>query len=554
MRFINGKSHMSHLNRFREVSNILIKHGFGFIFDRVDMSKILGRKIFASRNTQIASAPVRLRYAIQELGPTFIKLGQLISTRPDLISPSYLKELEKMQNEVPPFPYQEVLRICRSEGIEPDRDFRHISEEPIAAASIAQVHEAVLNSGEKVVIKVQRPGIEKMVHTDLEILSELAGLIEKRTYWGKLYKVTEIVDELADAIINELDFEQEARNADNFYKNYLGAKNVVIPKVYWEFTRKKVLTLEYVEGVKISDFSGLKMAGYSSENICKHLIDALFKQIYEHGFFHADPHPGNIAVGPGETIIFYDFGQVGVIDDFLKQNCVELLLGMMRYDVDKVTRALLNLGTGSESINRTDLKHEIARLQHKYYGMALSQIKIGEALGELLELSTRFRMRIPPELSLMAKMLMTVENIVAQLHPQLSIVDIAEPYGRKVLMKKYSPGKMKERFERISLEYASFLATAPHELEDILGLIKDGDLKIKMEHTNLNRFIIRADIISNRIALAIILASIIIGTSLIVDKTNSQVFSQVPLVEAGFALAMILGLFLVYSIMKNGRY
>lgn len=547
-------SHISHLTRFKEVSNILIKHGFGFIFDRVDLRKIIGRNPVKYPKTEIASAPVRLRYAIQELGPTYIKLGQLISTRPDLIAPPYIKELEKLQNDVPPFSFEEVLLICRNQGVEPERDFSHISPEPMAAASIAQVHEAVLKNGEKVVIKVQRPGIEKMVHTDLEILSELARLIEKRTYWGKLYKITDIVDELAEAIINEMDFEKEARNADIFYKNYRDDKNVIIPRVYWEFTRKKVLTLEYVEGVKISNFSGLKTADYNLEKICTNLVDALFKQIYDHGFFHADPHPGNIAVGPGEKIIFYDFGQVGVIDDFLKENCIDLLLGMMRYDVDKVTRALMKLGIGSESVNRTDLKREIARLQQKYYGLPLSQIKIGEALGELVELSTRFRIRIPPELSLMAKMLMTVENIVAQLHPQLSIVDIAEPYGRKVLIKKYAPNKIKEKVQNLTLDYASLLAAAPRELEDILGLVKDGELKIKMEHTNLNRFIVRADIISNRIALAIILASIIIGTSLIVDNTTNYFISRFPLVEAGFSLAMILGLFLVYSIMKSGRY
>lgn len=554
MQYKQRLSHINHLNRFKEVSNILIKHGFGFIFDRVDLRKILGRKTAELPHAEIASAPVRLRYAIQELGPTYVKLGQLISTRPDLISPAYIKELEKLQNDVPPFSFQEVLDICRSENIDPDRDFSYISPEPIAAASIAQVHTAILKNGDKVVLKVQRPGIEKMVHTDLEILGELAKLIEKRTYWGKLYEVTKIVDELAEAIINEMDFEHEARNADMFFNNFQGDKNVIIPRVYWEFTRRRVLTLEYVEGVKISNFAELKNADLDTAKICTHLVDALFKQIYEHGFFHADPHPGNIAVGPGEKIIFYDFGQVGVIDDFLKETCIELLLGMMRYNVDKVTRALIQLGIGNNSVNRTELKHDITRLQQKYYGLPLSQIKMGEALGELVELSSRYRIRIPPELSLMAKMLMTVENMVAQLHPQLSIVDMAEPYGRKVLMKRYSPGKIKEKVQNLALDYASFLESAPRELEDILLLVKEGELKVKMEHTNLNRFMMRADIISNRIALAIILASIIIGTSLIVDNTNSYIINRFPLIETGFSLAMILGLFLVYSIIKRGRF
>lgn len=554
MRFRNNISHINHLNRFREVSNILIKHGFGIVFDRMGLRKRFGLQSEAAKNKQVASAPVRLRYAIQELGPTYIKLGQLLSTRPDLVAPKYIKELEKLQNDVPPFSYDEVLNIFNEAGIEPEHDFEYIFPEPMAAASIAQVHEACLKNGEKVVVKVQRPGIEKIVQTDLEILAELANLAEKRTYWGRLYKVSEIVAELADAIMDELDFEKEARNADIFKKNYKNDKHIIIPRVYWEFTRKKVLTLEYIEGIKISDFSGLKTAGYDLDKICSHLVDALFKQIYEHGFFHADPHPGNIAVCNNEQIVFYDFGQVGVIDDFLKENCIELLLGMMRYDVEKVTRAIMNLGISKQSVNRTELKQEIARLQQKYYGLPLAQIKIGEALNELLQLSTRFQIRIPAQFSLMAKMLMTVESIVSQLDPQLSIVDIAEPYGRKILMKKYAPDRMKEKFHDLSMDYASFLAAAPRELEDIFTLVKNGELKIRMEHTNLNRLTSRADIISNRLSLAIILASIIIGTSLIVDKTTNYFFSRIPLVEAGFIMAMILGLFLIYSIIRSGRY
>jgi ubiquinone biosynthesis protein len=274
----------------------------------------------------------------------------------------------------------------------------------------------------------------------------------------------------------------------------------------------------------------------------------------EHGFFHADPHPGNIAVAAGESIIFYDFGQVGVIDEILKQNCMEMLIGMMRYDVAGVTRALLKLGVGTQYINKIELQQEISRLQQKYYGIPLSEIKVGEALGELVQLSIKFQIRIPAELYLMAKMFMTVESIVSQLDPKLSIVDIAEPYGRKVLMKRYSPDHLKEKIKNITFDYANLIEAAPRELENLLYLLKEGELKVKMEHTNLNKLSSKIDIISNRLSVAIIVASIIIGTSLIVDKTSENLIKQVPLVEVGFIATMILGLFLVYSIIKSGRY
>lgn len=554
--FRNNKiSHLDHLNRFREVCNILIRNGFGFIFDRIDLRRILGRRVQdQSEAITGASAPVRLRHAIQELGPTFIKLGQLLSTRPDLIPPEYITELEKLQDDIPAIPFAAVEQVCSDAGIDLQKDFTWVDPDPIAAASIGQVHKARLTGGEEVVLKVQRPGVDKIVETDLEILAELGSILQKRTSWGRVYKISEVIDELASAITNELDFEKEARNADIFYKNFEHDDKVIIPRVYWQYTSKKVLTLEYVDGIKISDFSGLKNAGYDTARICKNLVEAFFKQLYDHGFFHADPHPGNIAVTDHEGIILYDFGQVGVIDEVLKQNCVELLLGMMRYDAEKVTQALIKLRIGDHSVDKADLKQNISRLQQKYYGLPLSQIKIGEALSELMELSAKFRIRLPAELSLMIKMFMTVENMISQLDPKLSVIDIAEPYGRKILMKKYSPRQIKSRVKDVALDYANLLEMAPRELQNILDMLKDGEIKIKMEHTNLNRLIVRADIISNRLALAIILASIIIGTSLIVNQTGSRFLNHFPLVQIGFTITMILGLFLIYSIIKSGKY
>lgn len=551
-----GLKHLNHIARYREIGNALVKHGFGFLFDRFSLRRIMGvwRLDGWDRGSEGWGSPQRLRFALEELGPTFIKLGQLLSIRPDLLGPEYISELEKLQNGAPPINYEEVLKVCGQSGLDMDRDFLYVNPVPIAAASIAQVHEAVLKSGDRVVLKVQRPGIDKVIETDLLILADMGRLLEKRTDWGRLYKLSEIVDELSAALRRELNFEQEGRNADTFYNNYRHDRHVLIPRVYWDYSSRQVLTMEYLAGIKINNFGALRKADFKTADIAENLLAALFTQIYERGFFHADPHPGNIAVSAGGQIIFYDFGQVGVLDEVLKEYCTDLLLGMMRYDVDGVTRALLSIGISSTYVDRNELRRDVARLEQKYYGMPLAQIKLGVAMAELLELCTRYQVRIPANLSLMVKMLMTVESIISQLDPLISIVDIAEPYGRRVMMTRYSPGYIGRTLEHVALDYLRMVKTMPGTAEKILSLVSEGEFKIKMEDINLKKMTAKFDIMSNRLSLAIIIASVIIGTALIAEKMNSSLLSRIPIVESGFVAAVILGLFLAYSIIRSGKF
>jgi ubiquinone biosynthesis protein len=471
-----------------------------------------------------------------------------------LLTEPYVAEFEKLQDAVPPFPYEQVVELCREEGLIIDDLFASFEPEPIAAASMGQVHEAYLKTGEHVVVKIQRPNIEEQVKTDLEIMMELAKLLEKRTRWGRLYKVSEIVAELSKAIINELDFHKEARNADNFFRLYREDPTVRIPRIHWQYSTKRVLVMEYVGGIKISDLEELKKANYDPKLIASRLIDALFRQVYENRLFHADPHPGNIAVAEGEIIVFYDFGQVGVVEYQAREKYVELLIGMMRYDTDAVTKAILDIGITEKPINRDDLRSDVNQLQQKYYGMPLSQINVVEASTELINLSVKYKMRLPAELSLLSKMLMTVESIVTQLDPQISLVDLAEPYGRKVLARKMSPDQIVKVLTNVFWDYAELARSYPRHLDKIMAMLANGELKIRMEHANLRRLASRIDILSNRLSLAIILASIIIGSSLVVENSSSNILGRIPLVELGFITALILGLFLVYSIIRSGRY
>ncbi len=541
------------LPRYREVANILVRNGFGFIIEQMDWPW-WKEDTDIEKNLRGHSTAIRLRHALEELGPTYVKLGQLISTRPDLMPSAYISELEKLQDNVAPIPYGIVRQVIEEEGLVPEVSFSSIKPEPIAAASIAQVHEAILPDGRRVVIKVQRPGIEKLIYTDLEILLELSRVFEKRSAWGKLHHVSEVVVELGESLKNELDFHQEARNADIFYHNFEKYDKVVIPRIIWANSTRRVLTMEYIEGIKISDFNALHRANYDTERIATNLVDVLFKQVYEFGFFHADPHPGNIAIAEGETIVIYDFGQVGVIDNSIREKGMELVIGMMQYNVDRVIRALQDIAIAKGDVNHYELRRDVARLQQKYYGVPLGQIDLVSAMSELLDLSMHYQMRLPVELSLMVKMLITVENIAGQLDPNLSIVKIAEPYGKRLMLRKYAPRRISGELLGVWQDYAELGRELPREIMGILKMTEDGKLKVKMEHLNIQQLTAKVDIMSNRLSLAIILAAIIVGTALVAGQSNSSLLTSLPIVQLGFAVGIVLGLFLTYSILRSGRY
>ncbi len=548
---------VKHLPRYREVANVFIKYGFASVYDRLNLPfiRIRRRSDTIDDRSQQRNAAFRLRAAFEELGPTFIKMGQLLSTRADWLNPEYIKELEKLQDHVPPFAFAEVEKILGEEGIDSNQHFRYFNPQPMAAASIGQVHEATLISGEKVVVKVKRPGIDEMVKTDLEILREISVWLEKRSEWIRFYKLSEVIEELGQALVNELDFEKEARNIEIFHRNFREIDTVIIPAVFWNYSGKRVVTMEYVEGIKISDFASLKQHHFDTCRIASHIVKALYYQIYVHGFFHADPHPGNMAVSSGEKIIFYDFGQVGVIDEYDRDKYMILVIGMMHHDVTGVTRVLLEIADNTRHVSVEELRRDVANLSRKYYGLPLSQINIAQALSELIDLSVHYRVRLPAELSLLVKMLMTIESTLSLLDPTISLVDIAEPYGKRALKERFSGHKIKQEIAEIIVDYGNVARTMPRDISNIFKKLIDGQITVRMEHYRLEVLGAKFDLISNRLSLAIILASLIMGTALFVNVSgSSSIVARIPIAEIGFILSVILGLFLAYSILRSGRF
>ena len=545
------------LTRLREIANVLSRHGFGYLFDQAGLRDLLHRRSMvegAERQGKLTT-PQRMFFAINELGPTFIKIGQIISTRPDLVPWPYLEQLEKLQDMVPPFPAEQVEEIFRQDQQKPLAEvFVGFDPVPIASASIAQVHRARLMTGESVVIKVQRPDIQRVIEMDLEILFDLARLLEARTAWGKHYGLVDTLEEFAQALRAELDFASEGRNADRFYNLFADDPGVVIPKVYWEYSSRQFLVMEYIDGIKMTATEQLRLEGFDLQQIGRNFVNAILRQIYVFGFFHSDPHPGNLAVMPGAKIVFMDFGQVGRVDELTREKAVNLVLAMVRYDVDDVMRGLLDIGVVRRKVNRTALRRDLNRLQQKYYGLPIAQIEVGVALQELVDLSYRYEIKIPAEFALAIKCLVTSEGVLQQLDPKISLLELAEPFARRIVRQRMAPKEIQRSLTRAALEFWNVTHRVPKQVENVLGLMEEGELKVQLEHQNLHRFSGRLNIMANRLALSVLIGSLIIGSSLIVNRAPGAFLSRLPIAEIGYIAAAAMGFWLVVSIFRSGRF
>lgn len=544
-----------HIGRYREIVNILSKHGLGQILN------LLGLNIHIRafwRQKEVAEPPIttaqRLRMVFEELGPTFIKLGQILSTRPDLLPPVYISQLELLQDRIPPVSFEEIRTTIEDQMGRPITDiFKSLNEMPLASASIGQVHEGYLLGGDHVVIKVQRASVERIVETDLEIMYDVARVLEARTSWGKFYKIADMVDEFARSIKEELNYIIEARNAQKLADNMKGDPKIRIPKVYWDFSTRRVLILEFVAGIKITSCQDLDEAGVDKAEVGRTLANSIFKQLLCDGFFHADPHPGNIAVDQEKRIVFMDFGMVGRLDEWMKERLGAMLFNIIRKDVNGIVRVLIEIGDPQKKVHKQGLKRDIYRMFDKYYNRPLEEIKIGQALRELLGMSFVYRIRVPVELVLMIRCLILLEGAVECLAPAVSIIELAEPFGKKLMREKFSPKQVGQAVINYLFELSAISFSFPRHLDNLVQTIEEGDLKVTLEHQNFDKLISRLNLLGNRISFSLIVASIIIGSSLVAQRSPQSLLWQLPIAEAGFVIALLLGIWLLISIIRSKK-
>ncbi|MBW1929023.1 MAG: AarF/ABC1/UbiB kinase family protein [Deltaproteobacteria bacterium] len=540
---IIGKTYR-HIQRYRQILTVLFKYGFGDLVHTLKIEQYLEiglQMISRKRREKIEtlSRAERVRMAMEELGPTFIKMGQILSTRPDLLPVEFIQELGKLQDHVPPFEYAQVKDIIERElGVPLGQLFKDFEETPLASASIGQVHRARLVDGDVVVVKVQRPGIRKTIEVDLEIMLHLATLMERHLKAMEIHRPTRIVEEFARTLEKELDYTIEAAHTERFAMQFIDDTTVYVPKIYREATTSRVLTMEYVSGIKASEIARLDEAGLDRREIARRGFDLIMKQVFVHGFFHADPHPGNIFILPGNVICYLDFGMMGRIGRKSREHFADLIMNIVRRDELKVTDALVRLTISDEEPNHNALERDVAEFINQHFYRPLKELDLGKLLHQLLEMAANHRLTVPPDLFLMIKALSTAEGVGRVLDPDFDATERAAPFVRRIQLQRLHPKRVAEDIYDSGSDFLHLIKEIPGELREILKQARQGRVKIEFEHRGLEPMLSTHDRISNRLAFAIVLASLIIGSSLIVLSGIPPKWHGIPVI--GLALAAVL--------------
>lgn len=550
-----------HIKRYRQIFTVLLKYGFDDIVDRLKLDKLirfgrkLSRKAKAAEKYEHMTTAQRARMALADLGPTFIKLGQVLSTRPDLIPLEFVKELQKLQDDVPAFPSDEAVKIVSAQFNKPiDEIFLSFSEEPIAAASIAQVHKAILKNGQPVAVKIQRPKINHTIETDISILYDLAGLVEKYFPESELYNPKAIVDEFAKTIRSELDFIREGRNIDRFWNYFKNDNTIYLPKVYWELTTTSVLIMEFIDGEKVSEIDFTQRKDLDRKIIARNGAMVTLKMIFELGLFHADPHPGNIFVIKNNVIAPLDFGMVGRLDDQTKNYLRNLLLAIVEKNINKIIKIFIEAEVIDESKDTRLLRIDLNDFIDTYYGIPLNQLEIEKLFGNLIEVLRRHRITVLTDIVLMSKALATIESVGRGLDPNFNLMTLVEPYAKKLMIQPVLPKKQLSEMRQLAQETEELIKILPSELRYILRKVKKGKMNLIFEHRGLDRLILELDRSSNRLAFSLIIAALIIGSSLIIVSGKGPfIFGLSIFGIIGYLIAAMLGLGLVIAIMRSGK-
>lgn len=536
------------LGRQRQVIAVLTRHGFGLLVQRSPVP--------LPRLARLRGNPEGLRQALEELGATFIKLGQVLSTRSDILPESYTAALSRLQDRLPPIPVDDVRETIRRElGAPPEILFAVWEESPLATASIGQVHAATTLTGEQVVIKVQKPGITHEVEMDLLILRDLAHLAADRIDAPILRSLQEVVEQFSDGLRDELDYIREGRNAERFQRALSHETQVIVPRIHWDLTTSKVLTMSRVRGVKINDLPALAQHGIDRRELAHTLARVVLRQIFEHGFFHADPHPGNYFVQGDGQLAIVDFGLMGSLDDFTRRELLLLLAAWVKGDADGIADGLISLGVAHGGTQLISLRMDIRRLVGRYHDVQLRDIDFGRVLGDLLSLARRHHLVLRGDLALMAKTLAMHEALAASLDPQFHLVGVARPYVERALRHMYFTPPDPQVAALNAGAMFNLALNFPQRAERLLGRIERGDLGVSVRPEGLDPVMRDLNRMVNRLSVSILAAAFIVGLALLLQvvETSHGSLLLLGIFAGGLFGAAILGLWLLISMYRAGR-
>lgn len=547
------KKEVRNLKRLNEILLVLFEEGFDYLISKIKLKRYIPlQKRIRKTKKETTPTEVRLRKTLERLGPTFIKFGQVLSVRPDLLPKEYIRELEKLQDHVPPFSFGEVKKQVEEGLNQPlNKIFSEFEKKPIASASISQVHKAKLRNGKVVAVKVQRPNVRQIMEEDIEIMLYIASLAEKHVERTKKYEPVNIVKEFKEWTKDELDFKLEARNAKIFALNFKDDENVIIPKIYSDYTTEKVLTLEFIEGIELSKVGELKKSKINFDLVIKRGFDAVLTQVFLHGFFHADPHPGNIFVTKGNKIAFVDFGIIGIFSQDLKDRAVDLLYSIVFHDVDKLASVLVDMGLEGDI---RSFKEELRGVVEPMEISSIEEVKLSRVIEEVLHIALQHKLKMPLQFVLLGKTIITLEGIGLEYDPKFRLIDSARPFVENLMLRRLNPVNMFNNFLKNSLKFKKFAETFPDEATKALRKIQSGKIKVDVSDTDIKMLSVEIDRSSNRIAYSMLIAAFIITGALTINVDIGVKLFSIPIISfLCFSFGAVFAIMLFISILRETR-
>lgn len=545
------------LGRYRQIATTLARHGLGWLVVDLGMADLVPfhKGHFGhSRRDLPYTRPEHVRMLLEDLGPVFIKLGQVLSTRPDMIPPNFVTELSRLQDKAPPVPYSAIATVVEAElGAPPEEVFAEFDPVPRASASLGQAHAARLHDGTPVIVKVQRPDIGTVVSEDLAVLADLARLATARTTLGDYYDLTEWVKEFEYMLRDELDYIQEGHNADRIRHNFAGDPALRVPRVYWEHSTSRVLTMEEVRGVKINSMAELDAAGLDRRRIAENSVRIMLTEVFNHGFFHADPHPGNFFVLPGEAIGLIDFGMVGRLDESLRASLLRLTLALTRQDSERLVDELLDLGVAKKPIQRQALKRDLDHLVARYANLPIGQWAAGQLFSDVTTVTFRHRLQLPTDLTLLIRVIAMSEGLGIQLDPDFNLLAFAEPYLKRFWLESRGPSYIASKISEGMLDLAELGLGLPQRLRRLIGQMERGQLTVTTRHEGVDEFVVELNRIVNRLAGSVLLAALIVSLALLMLIYHPAGWATWGgwFFGLAFLVALVLGVRLLWSIWRS---
>ena len=558
MNFNTIKSNRRNLKRVSEILHVLAKHGFGYFVDHIQIktklpfAKTRALAVYENQDDLSASIPRRIRLVLEELGSTAIQLGQVLATREDLVGEEFAKEFETLHDNAVPLPFAVVRAVVEKEFGRPiDAVFADFSETPLASASLGQVHRATLENGEKVVVKVQRPGIEEQIKGDLGIMRYLVELYEKYAQDQQSVNLKKIALEYERTIHNELDYIQEKLNIKRFSELFEKDPGVFVPIVYEQFSTKKVITMTYIEGVKVKDLPRSSMS-YDTRLLVRRVTDCFLKQILVYGYFHADPHPGNIFVLKNNVIAYIDFGMMGHADKHFVDDLVQAISFLLNYDVNGLVSHFTNMGLINDTVDLEAFKFDAMDLLNRYNGASVDEIDFGEVINKYTQLLTKHKLGVPREMIMIARSLMLMESIAAMLDPTFNPQVMFKPYVDNIVQRRRSINKFMDIFDKNAFELEHFIKVFPRSIKGILRNMEEGKIKIEYAPGILSRLTSRITNVGNKISIALILSSLVIGSAIIMQNKSGLLFLGYPIFGIiGYLVSGVIGLVMVFSMLNQ---